>query len=382
MPTTRKITTKFAAKPEVWAPSGDPEFEATWGKIESTLTSAGAPIGADYRELTAKALSKYSGKTYAASSANYQGPPDAPDYEDTNAPPEPDVLVIPARPTDPYWYDDPRDARTLDHYILARRALGDAMHGALLITGPAGVGKTMSVAKSVERLNAQGHDLTLFKMDCATVTDPGKWFGRREADATGTHFVPSDFWISVERGDVVLLDEIMRLHPHIHNPIMALLDGSEAVTISDLNETITRHAQTVFIATTNQGTQYGGVHRMDWSMRERISWTIEREFPPREEEVHIVTSQTGCDEDGASRLVDFARKTRDLYETGDLRSQMSTRVLVAAGWLVASGMNERAALEVTVIPMFDGDASGMVGAESDRQKVQVIAEGMFGKSRR
>src|SRR5882672_2469862 len=102
----KKIT---AAKTMV--PNGDPEFEATWAKIESTLTSAGAPIGADYREKVAEALTKYSGKSYLPGSVRirYVQPDDEPDQ---SVPPEPTELVIPARPTDPYWYDDPKDART------------------------------------------------------------------------------------------------------------------------------------------------------------------------------------------------------------------------------------------------------------------------------
>jgi hypothetical protein len=366
-------------------PEPDPEFETTWAKIADTLASAGEVLDAAEverrRNVTAHALSKYS--------TAYSGGSLAADYnnmafdeiDNSNEPPELDVLIIPPRPTDPYWYDDPKDAATLDHYILARRALGNSMHGALLITGEAGVGKTMSVRKAVDRLNDAGHDLALFKMDCATVTDPGKWFGRREADATGTHFVKSDFVRAVERGDVVLLDEIMRLHPHIHSPIMALLDGSEAVTISDLNETIFRHPETVFVATTNEGTQYGGVHRMDWSMRERFSTTLRRGFPPEDDEIRILTSATNCDTDAAAVLVSIARKTRDMHMAGDLRHAISTRTLVAAALWVGFGMREWDALDITAVQEFDGDASGMVGTESDRTKVLGVMEGTLGHAR-
>ena len=320
----------------------DPEFEATWSKITDTLSSAGEVLDAAETErrraLTASALSKYSGKTYP------YVPGSAPEmvapYIDSNEPPEPDVLIIPPKPTDPYWYDDPTDAATLDHYILARRALGDSMSGALIITGEAGYGKSVSVRKSVERLRAAGNDIEMLKMDCSTVTDPGKWFGRREADETGTHFVPSDFWTAVERGYLILLDDVGRLHPHIHNPIMSLLDGSEAVTISDLNEVLHRHPQTVFIATTNEGTQYGGNHRMDWAMRERFGTTLRREPPPEDEEVRILTSATNCDADAAAVLVTIARKTRDMHAAGDLRNAISTRTLVAAAQWVGFGMNE------------------------------------------
>jgi len=375
--------------PEIFAPEpgGDAEFDATFEKITETYTSAGERVDAAEaerrRHLTARALSKYSGKTYAPGQKTYVNDGrEWPVPDDQMVPPEPDVLIIPGKPTEPYWYDDPTDAMILDHYILARRELGNVMHGALLITGEAGYGKTMSVRKSVERLNDQGAGLRLFKMDCATVTDPGKWFGRREADETGTHFVPSDFWISVERGDVVLLDDVMKVHPHIHNSITSLLDGSEAVDISDLNETLHRHPKTVFIATANEGAKYGGQHRMDWSMRERFSTTLRREPPPEDEEIKVLVSATNCDEDAASVLVAIARKTRDMHLGGDLRSAISTRTLVAAAQWVGFGMREWDALNITAVQEFDGDASGMVGAESDRQKVLGIMEGKLGRARR
>ncbi len=162
---------------------------------------------------------------------------------------------------------------------------------------------------------------------------------------------------------------------------MSLLDGSEAVTISDLNEVLHRHPETVFIGTTNEGTQYGGNHRMDWAMRERFGTTIRRQAPPEDEEIRILTSATNCDQDAAAMLVTIARKTRDMHKAGDLRNAISTRTLVAAAQWVGFGMREWDALEITAVQEFDGDASGMVGAESDRQRVLGIMEGRLGRGR-
>jgi hypothetical protein len=44
-------------------------------------------------------------------------------------------------------------------------------------------------------------------------------------------------------------------------------------------------------------------------------------------------------------------------------------------------MREWDALNITAIQEFDGDASGMVGAESDRQKVLGVMEGKLGRGR-
>jgi nitric oxide reductase NorQ protein len=267
----------------------------------------------------------------------------------------------------------------MDHYILARRALGPDFLGALLITGPAGSGKTMGVIQTVKRLNLEhGLALNLLKMDCATITDPQKWIGRREIDEKGTTFIESDFLRAVRDGWVILLDEISRLHPTMVNLIMSLLDGSQALHLSDMNVTVEVHPETVFLGTANIGVQYGGTHRMDWAMRERFAFTLERGWPPRDEEIRILTSQTGVDPDGAAMLVDIAIRSRSLFETGDVRSPISTRTLVAAAWFVASGMNERDALSYTAVPLYDTNANGLASEQSERMIIAGAIEGKTG----
>lgn len=355
----------------------DPDFDTTFAAVWAANVKAGNPEGLseeEARERLAEAMTKHGGRTFT-------GVPAAPAFADEPEPEPVEVeaeLVIPQRTEEPYWWDDPQQAKLLEHFILSRRALGASFEGGLVITGPSGSGKTMSVRHAVRRLN-ETHQLSLrlLVMNCAVLTDPQRWFGRREVIDGDTKYIRSDFIESIERGDVILLDEIGRMHPHIANGIHSLLDGSQSLLLSDLNVTITVNPETVVLATMNEGVMYGGQHRLDWAFRERFPYTLPRPWPPRDEEIHIVTSRSGCDPDGAANLVDIAAKTRAMFEAGDLRAQISTRELIAAGWLVASGKNERDALAVTAIPMFDGDANGMVGAESDRQRVAAIIEGRF-----
>ncbi len=350
------------------APGFDDEFDAIWANAWNCIAKEGNPEGlveSEARERLAEVLGKHGGKTYTPAP---QPVPAKPRGERT--------LVIPQPTGEPYWWDDPEQAEFLDHYILVRRALGPVFAGGLLITGPSGSGKSESVPHAIARINAaHGLSLRLFRMDCATVTDPQKWFGRREVGPEGTRYEKSDFVLAVERGDVVQLDEVNRLHPTLHNGIMSLFDGSNAVHLSDLNVTVTRHPETVFVATANQGVQYGATHRMDAAMRERFPYTIERPFPPAEAEARILSTRTGVDEDGAAQLVKVAAKSRAMFEAGDLRSPVSTRTLVFAAYLVASGMTEKEALSLTGLPMYDGDANGVAGAESDRMKFAACMKG-------
>lgn len=363
------------------APGVDPEFDKAWEKAWESILAGGNPEALneeDARNVLAEKRAKYGGKVFVGVDLAAPAPDEAP----VDDPHRKRTLVIPKPGDDPLWWDDPDQAQFLDHFILTRRALGNVFHGGLMIAGPAGVGKTMGIPQAIKRINAaHGLDLRLLKMDCATITDPQKWFGRREVDGKGTRYERSDFILAVEAGDVILLDDITRLHPHLHNPVMAFLDGSNAVHLSDLNVTVERNPQTVFLSTANIGVQFGGTHRMDWAFRERFPYTLERSFPPRDIEIDILVSHTGCDRDGASELVGIAAKTRSMFESGDLRSAISTRTLVAAAWLVASGMSEREALEITAIPLYDPDANGLAGAESERQRMRALIDGKFGRGR-
>jgi MoxR-like ATPase len=356
----------------------DPEFAKILASVDAVLDAdpEGKKISATIRAETLKrALSKYGGKTYASTGASDDIPwQDEEAYPDQRV--EPTELSIP-EPTEAYWYQDPEQGRIVRHFILMRRALGAAFHGGLLIVGGSGYGKTMGLPHLIDGMNADlGLGLRTLKMDCGVLTDPQRWFGRREIDKAGSRYEKSDFILAVENGDIILLDEINRIHPTITDSIHSLLDGSQTLSLSDLNLTITVNPLTCFVATMNLGSAYGGTHRLDHAFRTRFGTTIEVGPPPREEEIKIISLNTGCDADAAAVLVDVADKTRSMFGTGDLRTEISTRELVAAGRWVAAGMTEKEALSITALPLFDGDANGATfGQESDRAKVAGILAG-------
>ena len=354
------------------APGADSDFDEQDQKVWEALEASGNPEGVTRevaRETLAKRMVEFGGKTYTVDDI---GLPDEDDDEPYVPPTE--LSILPPA-TEPYWYESPEDTRLIDWYVMSRRTQGNAFHGALLITGPAGSGKTMGVPQAIARINAKhGLAMKLLKMDCATITDPQKWLGRREIDHEGSHYIESDFIRACREGDAILLDEITRVQPMIGNMIHSLLDGSQSLHLSELNMTIAVHPQTVWFATANIGAQFGGTHRFDWALRERFAYTIERDFPPVDDEIRILTSWTNCDPDGARVLVDIAQKTRSMYLTGDLRSPISTRTLVNAARLVASGASEREALSVTALPLFDGDANGSMGEKSERAQVMATID--------
>jgi hypothetical protein len=369
-----------AVEPD-WIESGDAEFDEWEKNVWEALEKSGNAEGLtriEARTIFAKRVTEFAGKDMSHLFANVKPRKSVAvdQVADEPVPPLPVLRIPTPRAGGMYWYEAPEQSDLFDHFIAARKALGAIFHGGLLLTGPAGSGKTLSIKR---RLTALGQPFLV--MNAATVTDPQKWFGRREIDKDGTRYEESAFVKAVRAGWVVVLDEFNRAHPAISNPIYSLLDGQQELVLSDLDMTIPVHPATVFIATANIGSQFGGTYKMDHAMRRRFPFTIEREFPPRDEEIKVLLSVAEeVTTEAATNLVDIAGETRRKYENGDLRFPIDTATLVGAAWLCASGYTERQALEVTALPLYEANADGQIGEKSERAVAMGIIEGALGRA--
>jgi nitric oxide reductase NorQ protein len=93
---------------------------------------------------------------------------------------------------------------------------------------------------------------------------------------------------------------------------------------------------------------------------------IEFDYPPPDLEESIVKSESGVDDDTASKLVKIAEKVRNLRTHG-LEEGVSTRLLVYSGQLIQSGVEPIAACESTICKPITDDL------EMQRSIVEIIA---------
>jgi nitric oxide reductase NorQ protein len=85
---------------------------------------------------------------------------------------------------------------------------------------------------------------------------------------------------------------------------------------------------------------------------------VEVGFPAADVEEVIVAHEAGVDSATAAELVRLGQAIRRL-ETGGLREGASTRVLIAAGWLVADGLTLPEAARAAIAgPLTDDVAVG------------------------
>jgi hypothetical protein len=344
----------------------DAEFEALIANAKQTITDSGQTYDeTELRRIIGEALGR--ARTQAAETV-------IPGI-DVNAGGELKIRKSGKPKGEPFFYESDEDRQVTDWYIHGRRSGMVPREGNLLIMGPSGSGKTSGVIKAGERLNIPVHVI-----NAASITSIEKWVGERGVNEQGTYFKLSDV-MEILRGTderfppgIALFDEITRLHATYHNVMFPVLDGQRRIWIPEMHDFIEVHPDVIVIATANIGGRFTGTYNMDHAMRERFPYTIERDFPPKEAEVKVITTATGASEDVAALLVDIANKTRLRWRQGELTLPISTRSLLMAAPIVRDGASVARAFEVTCLPMYSNDG----GASSERAFVKGIISGKGG----
>lgn len=346
----------------------DPELDKAVEEAKRVMTAGSVPFDeTELRETIAKRFADARGVPYEEEAPAVEAAPKVDIKKEAKTLDTKRVVAAVAK-EEAYWYEKPEDIRFVRHFFeLRTKAMAV---GNLLVTGPSGAGKTEGLRRVAMETNRP-----FYKLDCATITTEDKWVGHKEIDSNGTRFEMSEHLKWLEAVDyepgVICYDEVNRVHPSRLNILLPILDGSQALFVPDLGRYVPVHPETIIVATANIGSAFGGTFVMDRALRERFNYTLERDFPPEDEEVKVLTTATGIDEDKAKVIVAMAGQTRKKWEAGDLESPISTRTLKASALLIASGMSVLNAMEYTALPLYKADG----GAASERTLVKLILTG-------
>lgn len=305
--------------------------------------------------------------------ATTKAPKPAPAEEATTLGKRASVFTIPEADEKPYWYESDSDRKLLRDFISLRKAQFTVN---LMIAGPSGAGKTVGVQRLGEELGIPVHII-----NCQAITTPEKWLGQMMADPEkGTYFVPSQHieWVERTHEDckgaeqcILLYDEITRLRPELNNMTYSLFDTQRGLEVPQMGRRVMMAPENLVISTANIGAAFAGTFGQDRAFRERFAMTMERDFPPLNEEVKILTSATGIVEAHAQTLCRIAESSRRMWKAGTIEQPISTRTLVTWALLVAGGYSVIQAAEYTVLPMYSEDG----GVDSDRAKIRLEIEG-------
>ena len=161
---------------------------------------------------------------------------------------------------------------------------------------------------------------------------------------------------AVREGAICYLDEVVEARQDTTVVLHPLADHRRQLPIERLGITLDAAPGFGLVVSYNPGYQ-SVLKDLKDSTRQRMV-AIEFGFPAADVEEGIVAHEAGVDGATAAELVRLGQAIRRL-ETGGLREVASTRVLIAAGRLVAEGLTMREAAQAAIAgPLTDDVAVG------------------------
>jgi len=243
----------------------------------------------------------------------------------------------------------------------------------ILMTGPAGCGKTMAAKSLVNSL-----DRADFYFNLGATQDPrATLIGNTHFDKKkGTYFSEALFVKAIQTPNaVIILDELSRAHPDAWNILMTVLDSGQRYLRLDEGEgqeTINVAEGVTFVATANVGNEYTSTRVMDKALMDRFI-IVEMDVLTSDEEHGLLNYMfPHVDSDLLKSVAEIASSTRNesKSEAGRLSGGISTRTSVEIAGLLFDGFGLDEAAEVTVYPQFSDDG----GLESERTYVKQLVQ--------
>jgi MoxR-like ATPase len=249
-----------------------------------------------------------------------------------------------------------------------------AMRGKnVMMTGPAGCGKTMAaqtLSNSLDRPN--------FYFNLGATQDPratliGNTHFNKE---DGTFFSEALFVKAIQTKDaVILLDELSRAHPEAHNILMTVLDEGQRylrLDEADGSPTIKVAEGVTFVATANIGNEYTATRVMDRALLDRFI-IVEMDVLGLDEEKDLLSMlfplvDNKVVESVAAIVADTRKELNS--EMPRISTHVSTRSSVEMVSLIYDGFTLAEACEVTIYPLFDNAG----GIDSERTFIKQIVQ--------
>jgi nitric oxide reductase NorQ protein len=221
----------------------------------------------------------------------------------------------------------------------------------VLLKGPTGCGKTRFVEYMSWRLH--GHlgsrddeGVPLITVACHEDLTASDLVGRYLLEGDETRWIDGPITRAVKVGAICYLDEIVEARKDTTVLIHPLTDYRRLLPIDKRGDLLEAAPGFLLVLSYNPGYQ-SALKDLKHSTRQRFI-AIEFDYPPRDQEAEIIRVESGCSPEMANELAKLAEKVRNLKEHG-LAEGVSTRLLVYAGKLIASGIAPRRACQSAVV---------------------------------
>ena len=218
---------------------------------------------------------------------------------------------------------------------------------AVLLKGPTGCGKTRFVRHMAAQLNRE-----LFTVACHDELSATDLLGRYLIKDDQTIWQDGPLTRAVREGGICYLDEIVEARKDTTVILHPLCDDRRTLYLDKTGEILKAPPEFMLIVSFNPGYQ-NLFKNLKQSTRQRfVSLTFN--FPEPDQEVEIVTTESGVGADVAKRLVELGRRLREI-EGHDIEETASTRLLVHAAHMIDDGLSPRQACGAALIDSLTDD---------------------------
>ena len=243
----------------------------------------------------------------------------------------------------------------------------------IMMTGPAGCGKTMAAKSVVNSLDRPDYYFNLGATQDPRATLIGNVHFNKKS---GTYFSESLFVKAIQTPNaVILLDELTRAHPDAWNILMTVLDYGQRYLRLDEQDgqaTIRVADGVTFVATANIGNEYTATRQLDKALMDRFT-IVEMDVLTDNEETGLLNYMFPHVENSLlENIAKIAHMTRveSSSEAARISSGISTRTSVEMAGLMFDGFKLEEAADVCVYPQYDNTG----GVDSERTFVKQIVQ--------
>src|SRR5690625_4442164 len=230
-------------------------------------------------------------------------------------------------------------------------------HGlAVMLKGPTGCGKTRFVEHMAWKLGRP-----LITIPCHDDLAASDLIGRFLIQHNGTVWQDGPLTRAAREGAICYLDEVVEARQDTVVVLHALIDHRRMLPIDQTGDTLQAAPGFQLVVSYNPGYQRM-LKDLKPSTRQRFV-AMDLDFPSPAVEARIVQHESGVAEPDAKALVTLAGRMRQLRDRG-LAEVPSTRLLIAAGLLMMSGIEQREACRAAIVSPLSDEPS-MVGALHD-----------------
>ncbi|MBM3566175.1 MAG: AAA family ATPase [Alphaproteobacteria bacterium] len=216
----------------------------------------------------------------------------------------------------------------------------------VMLKGPTGCGKSRFVEYMAWKLKKP-----LITVACNEDMTASDLVGRFLLDINGTRWQDGPLTTAARIGAICYLDEVVEARQDTTVVIHPLTDHRRVLPLEKKGEMVHAHPDFQIVISYNPGYQ-SLMKDLKQSTKQRFA-ALDFSYPDEAVEAEIVAHEGGVKADIAGKLVQIARRSRNLKGHG-LDEGISTRLLVYAASLIAKGIKPEAACKMALVrPLTD-----------------------------